>query len=777
MKSIQLHFFQKNPDLEKYIKELNEATGKETRSDKRSELRKNALSKVTKDDKLWGQLRQKIEEIAESLDLKEPNIEWSAPTYSFEAESVVLNKAPKIMIVFCKMEDFSSANGSTNAQKYLSLLAMFFRHTCRAEKGAETLEAIDYQPIICIGTEDIMDLYEPVADPSKAKLREDYHYQLDLNLDHRIKYLDSSIWNRYVPLESKYDSSPFLSRLEAMLQKMIGWHEQCLYDTVPAVATLEFQTRMLLHSFISKAGNRGHNELVRPFKFHSETQMERRTQYLMDSFFRKGWENNSNLADSLCWNLLLVDDQGNEKKLSRANNIEYINPNVPNKEEIIRKLMAEDVKINEIAVPENDTDIVSQMLCKMRTKKGQSFDLILLDYLLGDSSLGGREYGHDFMQKLMEIDNQKVEEGENKKENDPCENKGNEVRYPIKVRRGPFGRHWIFPISSFPHAFNDKMTQLGLSYYSNYWHLSHGGDPICTPELFRFNLLEFMQQQVCVCFYDAETLSKMIKRYDYLIEADDLNGWVETVRRMILQIKSYRDQLQRVKRLNKVKNNLGASLFDFLNLQQSMQHFEDDFLSFLSSIGTKPSQELIITLRKMRKEWSGYVTSIPEELESMIRKMQKHTIYLSWSWNEQDVKLKEEIEKHLRSDTRIIIWDRKKIITGDLKKDVLIDKIVNSLTHVVLLTIDMYPQYYTDDVISPQMELGIVLKVNPKPIFILAQDHEPNDPICHFEILNYNGKSLGSLPDNELPTACKELSSKAKDRINDLIQIHNSKNW
>ena len=66
---------------------------------------------------------------------------------------------------------------------------------------------------------------------------------------------------------------------------------------------------MMLNSFITKVGEKGHHENVTPFKFHSETQMQNKSKKLIDNFFIPKREANQSLIEVVKWNFLLVDDQ------------------------------------------------------------------------------------------------------------------------------------------------------------------------------------------------------------------------------------------------------------------------------------------------------------------------------------------------------------------------------------------------------------------------------------------------------------------------------------
>ncbi len=633
---IEIYFFTINPN----------ALGKD-----------DAVKTVLDDNKGqgWEKIIELIEKLANSIqeetqvELYFPRTPWKRLTITDLNASELLGKlvetetpdgnSPKLFIIFCEMGDLKANSNTLTLEKNLSMVTQYFRHTCRPEKGIEKLDAVDYQPILCIGTEDIMHLYE--HDKEDA-------YQRTLELDHRVKYLDSSIWNRYLPIDTiDENADPFEDRLKDMLLKFVNWHQDHLYDTVPAVATLEFQTRMLLHSFISRVGEKGHNELVHPFKFHSESRMEEKCLEL-EKFFDAPREGQS-LKQALRWNLLLVDDQGEKKSLSFVGKINYGEKKEINKKQLIEKILFQNGIQHEITPPDDDHKIIDEMLEKMKLgENGRVFDILLLDYLLGDNGEQEREYGHEFLIKLN----------------------NNE-----KVRRGPFGRHWIFPISSFPHAFYDKLVQLGINYFTNWWHLSHGGDPICTPELFRYNLLGFMKQQVCVCYYDAETLKKLISRYHYL---EDIDMWAAAVSRMIQHIQAYRDQLKRLvdKSADETHHGLSAGLLNFFKGQKTISKFENKFESIINQIiDGKDWHEIEKNIKQFNAslQWKEYRGVFPLEIMKKINNRKSPILYLSWSGSEKDKTLVNEILDHIipfENDKKLKFYNIHKVHPSrDIKKE------------------------------------------------------------------------------------------------------------
>ncbi len=193
-----------------------------------------------------------------------------------------------------------------------------------------------------------------------------------------------------------------------------------------------------------------------------------------------------------------------------------------NKKILIEELLKQGIEQKEAifdvtSLPDDkDKGYIEQALDHLKEK---TYDVILLDYLLGtgNDDRNGREYGYDFLQKLEHS----FEAHEGKDDGSP-------------LHKGPLGRFWIFPVSSFPFAFADKLRQLGMDGYSDHWLLSGGGDPVCTPELFRFNFLNFVKQQITDCYLYPEAMFEFFNRYSNIE-----NGilWRELTLESIEQVK------------------------------------------------------------------------------------------------------------------------------------------------------------------------------------------------------------------------------------------------
>jgi hypothetical protein len=200
-------------------------------------------------------------------------------------------------------------------------------------------------PIITISEEDLMKLYsETTAREYKMdreswkKEREKNNTLYRLNIDHRIKFLDSSIWHRFVSEKDGSGSIGIVDQNKEFKQKiketcisMCDYWEMGLYNTNVGLAALEFQCRMFLQSWLFPIGHRDHQDVVTPFKFHSESEAVKNVHELLH--FLKSEGNGELKMSNLEWHLLMVDDQAtkpissidnNSCTITKANLIRYL---------------------------------------------------------------------------------------------------------------------------------------------------------------------------------------------------------------------------------------------------------------------------------------------------------------------------------------------------------------------------------------------------------------------------------------------------------------------
>ncbi|MEY3243584.1 MAG: hypothetical protein RIR11_5023 [Bacteroidota bacterium] len=500
---------------------------------------------LTGDHRLWKTIIEKIKNLFDSTK-KEKNKDNGFRAVDFPDTIVqILLVQNKHLIDRNFLNQLAKVKLNVNEKDVKEL------HPREIHNPLETRESENkkFHPIITIGGKDFLSMYEesPNLDfetdekPYWQDSRRGELEKYELQLDPRIKFLDSSIWHRYVP-----NNDVFEENFKHVLNKIITYSNLRLYCSLAALSTREFQYRMLENSVIAQYGDHGHHEAVTPFKFHSETMMEQKVHKFI-KFFEAG-RNKTSLM-KLQWNMLLVDDYSEE-------NISTIDKSAPkNKKEIIEQWLndfnGEIIKFLNINASTNGKDkIISKGIQHL---KDQTFDIILLDYLIGDSeienSVGLKAYGHEFLLEIATSPERK------------------------KFKRGPFGRYWVFPISSFPFAFTDKLKQLNIDGSNERWYIAGGGDPICTPELFRLNFFRLLMRQISEVYLHEAALSRQLSRYDSITH---LGSWCSAmIGRIEADVKN--------KELLMAERNNNSRFSETMEVFLDHQKKDDDFLDRLKN--------------------------------------------------------------------------------------------------------------------------------------------------------------------------------------------------
>ncbi|MBC7774269.1 MAG: hypothetical protein H7246_02435 [Phycisphaerae bacterium] len=435
----------------------------------------------------------------------------------------------------------------------------------RGERSGNRAPNYSPSPIITVSLENAMALYEESAgldcdlpdSTSWIDKRKENERLYRLGIDHRAKFLDSSIWHRYIAYNSDFEAN-----LLARLHDVVEYSDLRLYRALASLASLEFQCRMLINSFIVPLGANGHHEAVTPFKFHSETRMAEQSERILQFLREQGEE--MQLID-LQWNSLIVDDHAvkaistiddnlpapaleTDNQSSKRNDSDKgSNTSPPTKRALISRWLNQDkpgktekmLNVQTENHTEGDKGLITQSI---QILGEQTCDVIFLDYLLGKGETlhaNGREYGHEFLLEL--------------------------ATRQQKLHRGPLGRYWIFPISSFPFAFADKLNQLGMEGVSDQWYISEGGDPITTPELFRFNFLRMTLLQISECYLYPSAMARLLEGFNYV---QDRKEWGSAVR-TAFEVKEVNQKLLAFDQ--KQHSLLARTLRDFLRKQKSYE--------------------------------------------------------------------------------------------------------------------------------------------------------------------------------------------------------------
>jgi len=333
-----------------------------------------------------------------------------------------------------------------------------------------------------------------------------YNHELDFvfNYTHAINFLDSSIWHNYV----NYLCEDFQQKLATILKKLK--ENEKLYELNICKEDFELSVRKFQNSYLESFGD--HSKHVSPFIFHSETKMQEKTRIIL--------ENKTEII-KLSWRCLLIDDFANVE-------LSGLDGSGLTKNKIITDIIeSENIQIISVSNPKSSVKFQKRNIIWKALKKlsQETYDVILLDYLLGENKKkkGTREYSHELLNLLDKI--LAKENGYNlddyselafymqTKTIDKSDNEKKLIKLLIEGinrNKGPLGKFWIFNISSFQTAFLDRLREQALGHNSEHWYLSRGGDPVNTPELFKYTFFSFLSLQLSHVIFTKDELIKFI---------------------------------------------------------------------------------------------------------------------------------------------------------------------------------------------------------------------------------------------------------------------------
>lgn len=361
----------------------------------------------------------------------------------------------------------------------------------------------------------------PIIHISTWPLEED-----SLSIEYNIHYpryshiMDSSIWNYFFHIQISRVKAPneegeysfSIVPLDVERKNHLCWifnaisthYSQGLYNLVITREYADLNARLVRQSYI--AGQDGHSYDVSPFLFHSEWEMEKE--------WEKEWEKgDKDLSEKLKWRFLLIDDHAwlsMDKKIAEDKKVSSEGPAIQlnSKLDILSKTISEmglfvkrgmviKVKDDDRVEfkPENDKDTFDVELWGVQTirdaflaLKEKKFDIILLDYLLGEQhsindvfgkdyrAHSSREYGYQFLSRLKE--------GPSDKNDIP------------RIDDGPCGKQFFMFISAFTTAVGERLRSEGLHRTEDAWYIAEGACPTNTPCLFRYYLSRIMERRL-----------------------------------------------------------------------------------------------------------------------------------------------------------------------------------------------------------------------------------------------------------------------------------------
>ena len=166
-------------------------------------------------------------------------------------------------------------------------------------------------------------------------------------------------------------------------------------------------------------------------------------------------------------------------------------------------LESKDESAQVIGVRDVESALVLMSYCK--------FDIVLLDYLLGERSNTdtSRSYSTDLFEFLC-YDFKKKDAPEKtpavinllKENNSGFEDKHfKEFKEIVKLNRGPIDKYWFVPMTSYNPSFLADLQRRNVRLIDYRWNISQGADPINTPWRFLYKLNEFLDLQLHQCIF------------------------------------------------------------------------------------------------------------------------------------------------------------------------------------------------------------------------------------------------------------------------------------
>ena len=333
-------------------------------------------------------------------------------------------------------------------------------------------------------------------------------------------FLDSSIWNYYIAFENENKENKKLpiEKLKKVIDIICNNYSNHLYEANVSIEYIKHNYNMLSISELPKTKSSSHAKEISPFKFHSEYKMKKEAKKIYNEI------NQIINNHTVELDILLVDDYANKElsgikssfkicdvtisteirkrcsklPLQKVINKEekYTQIRIPNTftkkyilENLIEKFGFGNLKIKIQST--NNSNVIDDAILQM---EGKTFDIILLDYLLGENKkTGTREKGEEFIVRL----------------NPASENNKKKEQEKLK-KHTLLGKHWILPVSSFNDAFSSKMTDEGIEKISNSIYIFEGADFINTPGLFLYHLLKLIQLQLNIAIVRKKDIINFI---------------------------------------------------------------------------------------------------------------------------------------------------------------------------------------------------------------------------------------------------------------------------
>jgi len=323
-----------------------------------------------------------------------------------------------------------------------------------------------------------LDGLEAIGDLPFVHICYDETGRSEKKFDKRHDYLRSSIWHRLLFVSN---CSIDEEQVE-ILKELKDYNEYGVYEQYSAIEHRDFHLELCRISTIeAKESDSEHGKYISPFPFHSEPDFSLKNEQYKD-------------LSGIKWNILWIDDKFNDgnDEVKKCKHKTAWGPECKSCDAWKCRIVQEHFNKVGASCSIKRTGTVNGAISSMRDNR---YDIIVLDYLLGESDVPGeREYGTELLEKL---NNQNG------------------------LLKGPYGRFWIFPASAFSYSMLEDIQNKDMQLISDKWYISRGADPVNTPHLFRYKLREFLNLQIkearfieiykCIVSIRSEFFSKKTK--------------------------------------------------------------------------------------------------------------------------------------------------------------------------------------------------------------------------------------------------------------------------
>lgn len=295
------------------------------------------------------------------------------------------------------------------------------------------------------------------------------------SLEKRYKnFLDSSIWFY------TYSDPTELASIKIQIEE-----NKHRYQLTVAREYREFYLRMMSNSNLGVDG--GHKNFVSPFLFHSEQKLKTEIEEKKRESEKENKKNIVKTILSYKWRILLIDDHATrgltigEKEESDLTKLKIVQEELSDL--FGKEAITTDCKNQNAKIYIDCASTIEEAQNKLKEKK---YEIILLDYLLGEKG-AGREYGYELLKGIWYKENKDNLEKERLEELE---------KFAFDYKKGPDNRFYFMFISAFTTAVSERLLTEGWHRSEDYWYIGEGACPINTPYLFQYRLLHIMEKRM-----------------------------------------------------------------------------------------------------------------------------------------------------------------------------------------------------------------------------------------------------------------------------------------